>query len=324
MRINNNNQRVTLSWVDNATNETGFTIQWSANVDFTTISGTLNPGANATTALTGNIARQVWYFRIRANNGIGSSSWTTTGGIQPAALVLEPAKSPLVFLSSFDFGLTDWTDQIGNLQVNTAAAMGDNGWLGLEASWDEDDPEDSYQSAYVSHQIGEGLGSYMVNFSFDPNSTVLASPVDIFTGLDAAGEKIFGVQIQSLAGNPGLYQVRGWAKTEISDIFTDWVTVSDAEQNIQLDWQSDAASSLNLYIQEEMVASVGGDTSLYQLVEERFGPSTDIEDSTLSPTGMNSTPQTVYLDEFISLSTQITQPYTPLVPQVIYFPLIMR
>ncbi len=71
VQINNNNQRVTLTWVDNATNETGFTIQWSTDVNFTTISGTLNPGANATTALTGNIARQVWFFRIRANNGIG-------------------------------------------------------------------------------------------------------------------------------------------------------------------------------------------------------------------------------------------------------------
>ncbi len=322
VRINNNRQRVTLTWVDNATNESGFTIQWSANVDFTTISGTLNPGANATTALTGNIARQVWYFRIRANNGIGSSIWTTIGGIQPAALELDAPKSPLVFLSSFDFGLSDWTDEFGELQVNAATAMGDNGWFGLEASWDEDDPDVSYQSAYVNHQIGEELGSYMVNFFFDPHSTVIASPVDIFTGLDATGGKIFGVQFQSLADNPGLYQVRGWAKTEISDIFTDWVTVSDAAQNIQLDWQSDADSILNLYIQDEMVASIGGDTSLYQLAEERFGPSTGVG-STLSTAGM-TTIQTVYLDEFISLSTETTQPYTPLVPAVIYIPSIMR
>ncbi len=209
-----------------------------------------------------------------------------------------------------------------------AAAMGDSNWLGLEAAWNADDPEDSDLGAYVSNLIAEELGSYMANFYFNPHGAVIASPVDIFTGLDAEGEKIFGVQFQMLAGSPDLYQVRGWAKTELSDVFTDWVTISNAEQNIQLDWQSDAVSSLNLYVQEEMVASVGGDTSLYQLVEERFGPSTgtgggDVLSISL-PAGTTTTPQTVYLDEFISLSTEIATPFTPASINVIFLPMVVR
>jgi FtsP/CotA-like multicopper oxidase with cupredoxin domain len=322
--ISTTSQRVALTWVDNSTNETGFTIQWSADVNFTTISGTLNRGANATTAITGNIARQVWFFRIRADNAIGSSSWTSTGGIQPAALMEEP-KSPLVFLNSFDLGLSGWTGQVGNVQATTAAAMDDRGWLGLEASLNADEPENSDQGSYVFHQIPEELGSYMTDFYFNPNDALIASPVDIFSGLDAAGEKIFGVQFQMLTGSPDLYQIRGWARTEQSDIFTDWVTISNARQNIQLDWQSEVVSSLNLYVEGEMVASTGGDTSLYKLVEEQFGLSTTTgeDDLDISPTaGTTTTLQTVYLDEFISLSTQITQPYTPVVITFIYLPVV--
>ncbi len=76
-----NRERVALSWTDNANNETGFTLQWSATSDFAVIAGSANLGPNSTTYLTTNIARQVWYFRIRANNVLGSSAWVTTAGI---------------------------------------------------------------------------------------------------------------------------------------------------------------------------------------------------------------------------------------------------
>jgi FtsP/CotA-like multicopper oxidase with cupredoxin domain len=77
-------ERVTLRWPDVA-NETGYTIQWSSTPDFAVVAGSANIGANSTTYTTGNITRQAWSFRIRANNAVGSSAWSTVV-TAPAAL----------------------------------------------------------------------------------------------------------------------------------------------------------------------------------------------------------------------------------------------
>jgi predicted phage tail protein len=74
--VNNNNARATLNWTDNANNETGFTLQRARNAAFTTGLTTSNLGANVTTFQTGNLSRGTSYwFRIRANNQLGSSAW---------------------------------------------------------------------------------------------------------------------------------------------------------------------------------------------------------------------------------------------------------
>jgi len=65
-------ERVTLSWGD-LSNEASYTVQWSTSSTFATINGSANTGANVTTFTTGNIARQVWYFRVSATNALGTS-----------------------------------------------------------------------------------------------------------------------------------------------------------------------------------------------------------------------------------------------------------
>ena len=66
-----NNERVTVTWGDVA-NETSYVVQWSAN-SFATVSGQSGAlAAGSTTFTTGNIARQVWSFRVRAVNVIGA------------------------------------------------------------------------------------------------------------------------------------------------------------------------------------------------------------------------------------------------------------
>ena len=69
-----NNERVTLNWVDNSTNETGFLIQWSAD-SFATIAGSATVGAGIQTYQTGNIPQTPWYFRIQSFNAAGGSAW---------------------------------------------------------------------------------------------------------------------------------------------------------------------------------------------------------------------------------------------------------
>jgi FtsP/CotA-like multicopper oxidase with cupredoxin domain len=70
-----NNERVTLTWTDNANNESGFEIQRATDAAFTTGLATNTVGANVTTFTTGNISRVDYYYRIRATNVLGTSAW---------------------------------------------------------------------------------------------------------------------------------------------------------------------------------------------------------------------------------------------------------
>lgn len=71
-----NNARVTLTWTDNANNETGFTIQRATDASFTANVVTSTVGANTTTFTTGNVARTTaFYFRVLSSNSAGQSVW---------------------------------------------------------------------------------------------------------------------------------------------------------------------------------------------------------------------------------------------------------
>ncbi|MHB0857657.1 MAG: fibronectin type III domain-containing protein [Anaerolineae bacterium] len=72
-----NNARITLNWVDNANNETGFTIQRATNLAFTAGVTTNTVPANTTTFNTGNVTRNTrYYFRVQAFNQSGNSAWS--------------------------------------------------------------------------------------------------------------------------------------------------------------------------------------------------------------------------------------------------------
>ena len=67
--------QVTLTWIDNASNETGFIIQRSTSPSFTNAT-TYTVGANVTT-FTQNVSRtQDFYYRIYAPNAAGNSAWS--------------------------------------------------------------------------------------------------------------------------------------------------------------------------------------------------------------------------------------------------------
>jgi len=72
---NGPNDRITLTWTDNANNETGYTIQSATNATFTINVVTTTVGANTTTFTTGNVPRNTaFYFRVWATNAGGSSA----------------------------------------------------------------------------------------------------------------------------------------------------------------------------------------------------------------------------------------------------------
>jgi len=70
-----NNARVTLTWTDNANNESGFEIQRSTDPLFNPVQNTSTVGANTTTT-TQTVARLTsFYYRIRAVNSANPSAW---------------------------------------------------------------------------------------------------------------------------------------------------------------------------------------------------------------------------------------------------------
>lgn len=83
---------IALAWTDNATNETGFTIQRSLTATFATIDATLSPVADSTIYYDWGLkAGTTYYYRIRSINGSSSSAWTATVTYVPASSTTAPA-----------------------------------------------------------------------------------------------------------------------------------------------------------------------------------------------------------------------------------------
>ncbi|HVP13152.1 MAG TPA: hypothetical protein VMV94_18395 [Phycisphaerae bacterium] len=81
--VSTRNATVTLTFLNNATNQTGFTIQRSTSAAFTgatttTINSTVPAGTTVTATQTGVRRGRTWYFRVRAFNGGGTSAWSPT------------------------------------------------------------------------------------------------------------------------------------------------------------------------------------------------------------------------------------------------------
>ena len=297
--LQGNREQVNLTWVDNANNESTFTIQWSTNTSFTG-GGSATVGANTTTYATRSITLQTWYFRVRANNVLGSSAWATTLVVQPAVIIAN-GLTPMVFANNFNNGLAGWAGQAGNVQAGAAAAMGGAGGQGLVANLAGPMVKSASmdaQPAYVYDQTPNAFGYYLANFYFNPNSAASGdTPVDIFLGLDEDNEPIFGIQYLHKTASLDMYQLRAWFRADDVNVYSEWVMIANAAQNIQLNWLSNQLSSLYMYVDGYPVTKLILDTSSYKLEEVRLGPSRGMEDSSGS---LSSASGTMYFDEFTS------------------------
>ncbi|MDQ5980119.1 MAG: endoglucanase [Verrucomicrobiota bacterium] len=89
--------QVSLTWVDNATNEDGFELDQATNSAFTSGLVTTNLSANSTSrSVSGLSAATTYYFRVRAANNAGSSAYSGTASVttQNAVVVTPPPSSP--------------------------------------------------------------------------------------------------------------------------------------------------------------------------------------------------------------------------------------
>ena len=108
--------QINLTWTDNATNETGFTIQRSTSPDFTgTTTITLNAVDQVAYSNTGRTPATTYYYRVRAFNAVGPSAWSNTASATTPALAPPAAPSNLV-ATAFSPNQVDltWTDNANN------------------------------------------------------------------------------------------------------------------------------------------------------------------------------------------------------------------
>jgi hypothetical protein len=107
--------RITVRWTDRSDNETGFRLERSGNgSDFTQIA-TL--GRNATAySDTGLTANKTYYYRVRAYNSVGNSSYSNTGSATTSGDEAPPAKPSSVSASNNGDGTAtvSWTDASTN------------------------------------------------------------------------------------------------------------------------------------------------------------------------------------------------------------------
>jgi FtsP/CotA-like multicopper oxidase with cupredoxin domain len=77
---------VSLTWIDNSSNETGFTIQRATSAAFTTGLQTYTVAAGVTTYSTNVTHGQTYYFRVRASNMVGASAWSNSDSVTTVPL----------------------------------------------------------------------------------------------------------------------------------------------------------------------------------------------------------------------------------------------
>ncbi|MFY0600683.1 MAG: VCBS repeat-containing protein [Cyclobacteriaceae bacterium] len=78
LSVERDSEKVSLTWVDNSENETGFDIQYSKNPDFVNFESVKIGSDESSVNLTEIDLFSSWYFRVRAFNGIVNSLFTET------------------------------------------------------------------------------------------------------------------------------------------------------------------------------------------------------------------------------------------------------
>lgn len=108
--------QVNLSWVDNSSTESGFKVERAPNVGGapgTWIQIATVTGSVMNYSSTGLTANTTYWYRVRAYNGVGNSTYTTAVSVTTPFIPFAPSNLAATVVSSNQVNLS-WTDNSGN------------------------------------------------------------------------------------------------------------------------------------------------------------------------------------------------------------------
>ncbi|PKQ69290.1 fibronectin type III domain-containing protein [Raineya orbicola] len=105
--------QINLTWVDNATNETGYKVERSTDgINFTEIASSL-PANSTSYASNGLTPGTLYFFRVRAFNGSVNSPYSNTASAAPLVLINAPTSLVATAVSPTQINLA-WVDNATN------------------------------------------------------------------------------------------------------------------------------------------------------------------------------------------------------------------
>ncbi|MEI6726658.1 MAG: fibronectin type III domain-containing protein, partial [Actinomycetes bacterium] len=102
---------VTLAWVNNSSNMTGFTIQRASNSTFTATLVTYTTGGGVASYVNAAAHGQTYYYRVLATNVLGASAWSNTTSAATVPATPTNLRSTARTRTSITLG---WNDISGN------------------------------------------------------------------------------------------------------------------------------------------------------------------------------------------------------------------
>ncbi len=218
-------RRVTLTWTDNAANETGFIVQRATNPagPWSTITAAVPESTGTGRVVTYNDTAvqnsQTYYYQVLATNVVGDATiypapaigfeTTTMNSVPTSGVIIVTSDSggsgtPFLFANSFETGLNGWSGIVGQVNLAPQAAMGAaGGTQGMAAVLGAGGVPAQVagaavpQPAYVFDASPERETIYSAGFYFNPNSSRTGDrPVDIFVALSPTSQPVFGLQYE--------------------------------------------------------------------------------------------------------------------------------
>ncbi|MEO6807853.1 MAG: fibronectin type III domain-containing protein [Isosphaeraceae bacterium] len=217
-----------MAWTDNSDDETGFTIERSPNGSsgWTQIA---SPIANATSYNdTGLTAGTAYFYRIKATNGVGSSTPTATATATTyAAPTVPAAPSDLgaTVVSSSQVNLT-WTDNSDNETgfILEQSPNGSSGWTQIAS------PAANANSYNATGLIAETLYFYRIKAVNDTGSSAYSTTATATT--TKAPDANSPTNLQGVAPSD-------------FDVFLTWDRANDNETSVLVDRSGDGGSTWN-------------------------------------------------------------------------------
>jgi regulation of enolase protein 1 (concanavalin A-like superfamily) len=190
--------QIDVGWTDNASNETGFEVQYSTDSTFATGVTTLTAGVNATSLSLNDLAAGTTYHvRVRATGADGNSAYATASATTETVQYLD--------LRTLTFGPYDSTQDFGNISISidgSTATLTGNSWKQAPFTYSIT-PETVLEFEVTATDAGELLA-----IGFDNDLTYSNTPYRNFVLAGSQATPAQFIDVRSLFTGPGPQRVQ--------------------------------------------------------------------------------------------------------------------